>query len=131
VQELQEKLEQLGPEVTHTSVKETKELHLESKNLKAELHDLAIRRLMRTREASTQRVVGILSLWTKEEENAATSELKALGAAMAELERSVGNVSIDSLLYRIVSSSNNNNSGGGGGGGNINSHNNRQQQQPS
>jgi len=101
VKELQAKLEQLGPDVSHTLVKETKEMHLESKSLKSELHDLALRRLMRARESSTQRVVTILTLWTKEEENAATSELKALGEAMAALERSVGKISIDSLVYRI------------------------------
>jgi len=101
VLELQEKLDQLGPDVSHTIVKETKETHLESKNLKSELHDLAMRRLNRAREVSTERAVNLLSLWAKEEENAATSELKALGEAMAALERAVGNVSYDFLLHRV------------------------------
>jgi hypothetical protein len=87
--ELQSKLEKLGAEVSHTSVKETKEAHLESKNLKAALHELAMRRLMRARETSTERVIAILSLWAKEEEINATEEIRALGEAMSVLERSV------------------------------------------
>ena len=87
--ELQKKLDQLGPDVSHTTVKETKEAHLDSKNLKSDLHDLAVRRLMRARESSTERVTTIMSLWAKEEEVQATEELKALGEAMATLERLV------------------------------------------
>jgi DNA anti-recombination protein RmuC len=88
-EELQEKLRQLG-EVSHTVVKETKELHLESKTLKSELHELAMRRLTRARETSAERVVQILSKWAKETEAAAATELKALGEAMATLERAIG-----------------------------------------
>ena len=87
--ELQGKLEKLGPAVSHTTVKETKEAHLESKNVKASLHDLAMRRLVRAQETSTERVVTILDLWAKEEEINATEEIKALGEAMALLEKSV------------------------------------------
>jgi len=87
--ELQKKLDQLGPDVSHTTVKETKEAHLDSKSLKSDLHDLAVRRLMRARESSTERVTTIMSLWAKEEEVQATEELKALGEAMATLERLV------------------------------------------
>jgi hypothetical protein len=95
-EELQEKLVQLG-DVSHTVVKETKELHLESKSLKAELHELAIRRLTRARETSTERIVQILSRWAKETENTAATELKALGEAMATLERAIGQES--ALFY--------------------------------
>jgi hypothetical protein len=87
--ELQEKLHQLG-DVSHTVVKETKELHLESKSLKSDLHELAMRRLTRARETSTELVVQILSKWAKETEAAAATELKALGEAMATLERAIG-----------------------------------------
>jgi hypothetical protein len=89
VSELQAKLEKLGPDVSHTTVKETKEAHLESKNLKTLLHELAMRRLLRAQETSTERVVTILALWAKEEEINATEEIKALGEAMSVLEKSV------------------------------------------
>lgn len=101
VADLQTKLEAIGPEVSHTLVKETKEMHLESKNLKAELHDLAMRRLTRAREASTEKIVTILTLWAKEEENAATSDLKALAEAMAALERAVGSESFEPLVQSL------------------------------
>jgi hypothetical protein len=90
VKELQEKLDKLGPDVSHTLVKQTKEVHLDSKQLKAELHELAVRRLTRARESSTERVVNLISLWAKEEENAAAAELKALGEAVANLEQAFG-----------------------------------------
>ena len=67
VEELKAKLQKFGPDVTHTAVKETKEAHLESKAVKAELHDLAIRRLLRARETSTERVIDLLSFWMKGE----------------------------------------------------------------
>ena len=76
-------------------------MHLESKNLKAELHSLAVRRLTRSRETSTERVVAMISLWAKEEEAAATSELKAVGDAMAALERAMEKESVEALMYRI------------------------------
>jgi hypothetical protein len=50
-----------------------------------------MRRLMRAQETSTERVVTILDLWAKEEEINATEEIKALGEAMALLEKSVCN----------------------------------------
>lgn len=98
LEELQMKLEKLGPKVSHTSVKETKESHLESKNLKTSLHELAMRRLMRARETSTERAITIMSLWTKEEEINATEEIKALGEAMSALEKSVGQEDLDQIL---------------------------------
>jgi len=87
--ELQEKMKRLGPDVSHTTVKETKDAHLESKALKHDLHELAVRRLTRARESSTERAIAIMSLWAKEEEIQATEELKAVGEAMATLERLV------------------------------------------
>ena len=101
VKDLQAKLDAIPPDVSHTLVKETKEMHLESKNLKAELHSLAVRRLTRSRETSTERVVAMISLWAKEEEAAATSELKAVGDAMAALERAMEKESVEALMYRI------------------------------
>jgi hypothetical protein len=67
VDELKAKLEKFGPDVTHTAVKETKEAHLESKAIKAELHELALRRLLRARETSTERVLALLKFWMKGE----------------------------------------------------------------
>lgn len=65
VDELKAKLDRLGSDVTHTSVKEAKEAHLESKNVKTELHELALRRLLRARETSTERVIDLLKVWSK------------------------------------------------------------------
>ena len=65
VDELKSKLGKFGSEVTHTSVKEAKEAHLESKSIKSELHDLALRRLHRARETSTERVIELLKVWMK------------------------------------------------------------------
>jgi hypothetical protein len=99
VTELQTKLDALGPTVSHTLVKEMKEAHLESKTLKVELHDLALRGLLRAREASTERVVTLMAFWAKEEEIAATAELKGLGEAMTALERTVSNETADARVY--------------------------------
>ena len=74
VKELQDKLENLGPIVSHTTVKEAKEAHLESKALKQELHTLAMRRLARARETSTERAIALMTVWTKEEEGSAFTE---------------------------------------------------------
>jgi hypothetical protein len=65
VQELQTKLENVDPNVSHTTVKWAKEAHLESKTLKAELHELSDRRLTRARETSTERVIALLAVWSK------------------------------------------------------------------
>lgn len=89
LRDLQIKFDKLGTEVSHTTVKETKEAHLESKILKTLLHNLAMRRLTRARETSTERIAAILELWTKEEEINATEEIKVLGEAMSILEKSV------------------------------------------
>ena len=97
--ELQAKLDALGAAVSHTLVKEMKDAHLETKALKTELHELATRRLLRAREASTERVVTVLALWAKEEEAVATSELKGLGEAMTVLERNVSKETADAPLY--------------------------------
>jgi hypothetical protein len=99
VTELQTKLDALGPTVSHTMVKEMKEAHLESKTLKVELHDLALRGLLRAREASTERVITLMTLWATEEEVAATAELKGLGEAMTALERTVSNETADAPVH--------------------------------
>lgn len=65
VQELQTKLEAVDPNVSHTTVKEAKEAHLESKALKAELSLLSDRRLTRGRETSTERVIALMAVWAK------------------------------------------------------------------
>lgn len=65
MEELQEKLEKVGSHVTHTWVKESKEVHLESKNVKAALHDLALRRLLRARETSTERAINLIRVLAK------------------------------------------------------------------
>lgn len=100
ISELQTKMQNMGPDVSHTTVKESKEAHLESKNLKTSLHELAMRRLMRARETSTERAITIMSLWAKEEEINATEEIKALGEAMSALERSVCQEDIDRISHQ-------------------------------
>ena len=89
VEELETKLDKVGRAVSHTAVKETKEAHLESKQIKQGLHDLACRRLTRLRERSTEQAIAVMQLWAKEEEAAATSDLKMLGEAMTALEAAV------------------------------------------
>lgn len=86
VKEIAEKLKKL--DVSNTNVKESKEAHLESKAVKADLHTLAIRRLTRARELSTERATSILSMWAKEEELNATAEIKVLGNSITSLEDS-------------------------------------------
>jgi hypothetical protein len=98
--ELQAKLDALGPDVSHTAVKEAKEAHLESKELKAKLHELAVRRLARARETSTERAITLIALWAKEEEICATEEIKAVGEAMAVLERCVCKEDIERVAVR-------------------------------
>ena len=78
VKELQAKLEAVGADVSHTTVKEAKEAHLESKALKQELHTLAMRRLTRARETSTERAIALMTVWSKEEEGSASSEQEIL-----------------------------------------------------
>lgn len=99
--ELRKQLDGLGPHVTQARVKETKEAHLESKQTKSELHELAMRRLVRAQETSTERALSIIELWSREEENSSARELKAIGEAMAVLERFVAKEDFDALVYRF------------------------------
>lgn len=62
--ELEAKLEKVA-NVSHTDVKELKEMHLASKALKSELSTLATRRFLRAREASTEQVVQIMTSWAQ------------------------------------------------------------------
>jgi hypothetical protein len=86
IAELQGKLAALGPEVSQSAVREAKEAHLESKNIKASLHNVATRRLNRARECSTERIVQLLSFWAKEEENAIKDELQVVRSSVSKLE---------------------------------------------
>jgi len=89
VQELRGKLDALGSGVSQTIVKKTKESHLRMKRVQSELNELAMRRLMREKERSTERVIAMIDKWAHEEESLAASELKSLGEAMKALESSV------------------------------------------
>ena len=102
IKELQGKMNALGPEVSQTSVREAKEAHLESKNIKGMLHNVAVRRLTRARESSTERAVHLLSFWAKEEESAAKDELKKLRTALSDLERVVSHDSAQLLACGVV-----------------------------
>lgn len=98
VKELQVKLEAVGTDVSHTTVKEAKEAHLESKALKQELHDLSMRQLSRARETATERVIGLMTLWAKEEENASSVELDVLKRFDCTLELSISNDELNPYL---------------------------------
>ena len=63
VKELKSKLASLGPEASHTNVKEAKERHLGSKALKGELEALAGRRFNRLKERSLDRVQSLVRVW--------------------------------------------------------------------
>lgn len=89
VRELQDKLKNLGPVVSHTTVKEAKEAHLESKALKQELHTLAMRRLARARETSTERAIALITVWAKEEEGSTSSEQSILEESLLLLHESL------------------------------------------
>jgi len=89
VKELQDKLKDLEPVVSHTTVKEAKEAHLESKLLKQELHTLAMRRLARARETSTERAIALMTVWSKEEEGYAFTEQGILEELTFLVQKSV------------------------------------------
>lgn len=95
VNELQEKLRNLGPVVSHTTVKEAKEAHLESKTLKQELHALAMRRLARARETSTERAIALMTVWAKEEEGSASTEQGIVEELMLLLHESLKKDELD------------------------------------
>jgi hypothetical protein len=100
VKELQAKLEAVGADVSHTTVKEAKEAHLESKTLKQELHNLAVRRLTRARETSTERAIALMTVWAKEEEGSTSSEQEILRELNMLLQESVKNE--DYELYAVA-----------------------------
>ena len=124
VKELKSKLASLGPEVSHTNVKEAKERHLGSKALKGELEALASRRFNRLKRASLDRVRSLVKLWTerkfkhsglhlkdnydtnsfcftllktKDEQSAARREIKSLDEAIKEVEQAV---SINEIIIK-------------------------------
>ncbi len=98
VRELQAKLEAVGADVSHTTVKEAKEAHLESKTLKQELHDLSMRQLSRARETATERAIALMTLWAKEEENASNIELDSLKDFAQTVEHSVSTDELNPYL---------------------------------
>jgi hypothetical protein len=75
-------------------------MHLEAKSLKSELHDLAIRRLTRARETSTERIVTLISLWAREEERATACELSSLKMAMEALQKGLEALPVETIVYR-------------------------------
>ncbi|GAX23776.1 hypothetical protein FisN_12Hh354 [Fistulifera solaris] len=101
VSELQVKLGGFGSDVSQTKLKEMKASHLASKEIKAELHELAVRRLVRSREASTEKVISLIGCLSREIEITSTQELKAIGEAMAVLERSIDKEDFDTVVYKL------------------------------
>lgn len=95
VKELQGKLKNLGPIVSHTTVKEAKEAHLESKILKQDLHTLAMRRLVRARETSTERAIALMTVWAKEEEGSTSTEQGIIEELMLLLHESLKKDELD------------------------------------
>jgi hypothetical protein len=104
VNELQVKMSLLGPNVSHTSVKEAKENHMESKNIKVSLHNLALRRLTRARESSTERIVQMISLLANEIELCTKDELKILLSIIAAIERSITKDDVHMASFGLASS---------------------------
>jgi hypothetical protein len=102
VKELQAKLEAVGTEVSHTTVKEAKEAHLESKALKQELHDLSMRQLTRTRETSTEGAIALMAFWSKEEESSASSDLQRLKDLSLTLELSCSSAELIPYLEAVA-----------------------------
>ena len=76
--------------------------HLKSgKQLKSDIHDLAVRRLVRARETSTERAVALMLLWAKEEESSAATELRAIGETIAALEKQIGEEDLDKDFAKL------------------------------
>jgi hypothetical protein len=63
VEELQGKLDSLPSNISHTFVKQAKERHLISKNIREDLQKLAERRFQRAKETSTERVIAMIRMW--------------------------------------------------------------------
>ena len=63
VEELQGKLSSLPSNISHTFVKQAKERHLISKNIREDLQKLAERRFQRAKETSTERVIAMIRMW--------------------------------------------------------------------
>ena len=101
VKELQAKLAAVGTDVSHTTVKEAKEAHLESKTLKQELHDLSMRQLTRTRETSTERVIALMAFWSREEESSAFADMQRLKDLLQTLELSISHAELNPYLAAL------------------------------
>jgi hypothetical protein len=65
VNELERKLESFDSKVSHTYVKQAKERHLACKNIKAELQELADRRLDQAKESALEIIIGLIRLWAE------------------------------------------------------------------
>ena len=65
IQELEGKLDEFDPSVSHAGVKEAKERHLTSKGIKTELETLATNQFMMMKVACMDRVNEIIRLWTR------------------------------------------------------------------
>jgi hypothetical protein len=65
VQELEKKLEEFDPSVSHAGVKDAKERHLASKVIKSELEALAHNQFMMLKPACMDRVLEIIRLWAQ------------------------------------------------------------------
>lgn len=65
VNELERKLESFDSKVSHTYVKQAKERHLASKNIKTELQELADRRLDQAKESAMEIIIGLIRLWAE------------------------------------------------------------------
>jgi len=89
VNELERKLESFDSKVSHTYVKQAKERHLACKNIKAELQELADRRLDQAKESALEIIIGLIRLWAEYEETNAAIEVTILENAIQEIERCV------------------------------------------
>ena len=57
--------------------------------MKQELHALAMRRLARARETSTERAIALMTVWSKEEEGSTSSEQEILKELTLLVQESV------------------------------------------
>mmetsp|Transcript_28067 Transcript_28067/g.36701 ORF Transcript_28067/g.36701 Transcript_28067/m.36701 type:complete len:210 (+) Transcript_28067:1-630(+) len=101
VAELQAKMAALNPpNVSHTTVLETKDDHLASKALKAELKELSSRAYLRARESSVEYVIELMTIWSRYEEASSIEELKDIGRVLDEVEKSLRDDDIPYYLRR-------------------------------
>jgi len=101
VAELQAKMAALNPpNVSHTTVIETKDDHLASKALKSELKELSSRAYLRARESSVEYSIELINMWSRYEEDSSIGEIGDIARVLDEVEKNLRDDDIPRYLRR-------------------------------